>query len=87
MKTTSEITQEHKKFLSSMNEIPMNIYLEKANKKWYSEEELKGLIKQFKENIELSASPDNNEDNSYYNAICDFEIALFGDEDDKRSMD
>ena len=44
MKTTSEITQEHKKFLSSVNEMPMNIYLEKANKKWYSEEDVKDIL-------------------------------------------
>ena len=48
MKTTTEIIQEHKKFLSSIsrihNETPMNEYLEQANKKWYSEEELRDII-------------------------------------------
>jgi len=79
MKTTEEIHQ----LYEMNNEAERNISLDK----WYSEEELKGLIKQFKENIELSGSPDNDEDNSYYNAICDFEVALFGDKHDKRSMD
>jgi hypothetical protein len=44
MKTTTQITQEHKAFLTSVNEMPMNKYLEKANVKWYSEDEIKKVI-------------------------------------------
>ena len=89
MKTTSEITQEHKKFLSSVNNMPMKIYLEKANKKWYSEEELRKKISEcysFRHANTTVAYIQNGNDN----LICIEELfnKLFGDDKhDKRSMD
>jgi hypothetical protein len=53
MKTTTQITQEHKAFLTSVNEMPMNKYLEKANVKWYSEDKILDAIKKVQNSNKL----------------------------------
>ena len=58
IKTTSQITQEHKRFLSSVDEMPMNIYLNKANKKWVSVDSLKQVINEYQQINDLNVGLD-----------------------------